>query len=224
MSNCTRRVPSFVHSPARLDIWITRVPLFWVLKRKTHIYHGRQGLQLSQKSICYRRLDISEGHYSLIKTVREGEFVSKFAASFWLHCSSKRPWRQYYFVAYQALSGTNKIRGKYGKEGRKKYEKINKICAAPEQVKFVFTKKVTKSSIQLNRVYLSLLDVTASCFKCFTQPPVNNYTWRYLLKQLYTPVSMQKPMYITERWWPPGRVPETRFVGQEMLGFRLLPI
>ena len=111
-----------------------------------------------------------------------------------------------------------------GKKGERSTKTSTKSVPRMNKLNLFLLKKVTKSSIQLDRVYLSLLDVTASCFKFSMQPPVNNYTWRYVLKQLYTPVSMQKPMYITERWRPPGRVPETRFVGQELLGFRMLPI
>lgn len=114
--------------------------------------------------------------------------------------------------------------GNMGKKGERSTKTSTKSVPRMNKLNLFLLKKVTKCSIQLDRVYLSLLDVTASCFKFSMQPPVNNYTWRYLLKQLYTPVSMQKPMYITERWRPPGRVPETRFVGQEMLGFRMLPI
>ena len=70
-------------------------------------------------------------------------------------------------MAYQALSGTNKIRGKYGKEVRKKYENINKICAAHEQVKFVFTKKSYKVQYPIRQSISQLIGCNCIMFGMF---------------------------------------------------------
>lgn len=63
-----------------------------------------------------------------------------------------------------------------GKKGKRSTKTSTKSVPRMNKLNLFLLKKVTKSSIQLNRVYLSLLDVTASCFKCSKQPPVNNYT------------------------------------------------